>query len=419
MFPIGELTLMVLKSAVVSMTEPSFLLIFGAVLFLVYTQYRRMAAAELQMYGTIINPPGAQLLNAIWAGLAGGAVGTVLFVFPGIALPGPGIYYIWMIALLLALIHPRFICFAYGGGLVALSSLLFGEPQINVGALMALVAVLHLVEAVLIRLQGARNVTPVYTRRSDGRVVGGFLLQKFWPLPFVALLGVIVAGELPEGAGLAMPNWWPLIGAPDASRPGLSSFFMLLPVVAALGYGDIALTSSPQAKARRTSQHLLIYSLCLLFLAALANTHFLWALAAALFSPLAHELVIYLGRYQEEKGEPVYTAEKGAVILAVLPDSPASAMGLRPGDIIRTVNGYPIANRHDVLQAVSPWAFELTVEVEDGTTGEKRVVRHQGRVPPIGVIFAPEGHEQPFMHLNQPGWIVRLWRRRMQAKNQG
>ena len=64
-------------------------------------------------------------------------------------------------------------------------------------------------------------------------------------------------------------------------------------------------------------------------------------------------------------------------------------MGLRPGDIIRTVNGYPIANRHDVLQAVSPRAFELTVEVEDGTTG-KRAARHQGRVIPIGVIFAPK-----------------------------
>lgn len=418
MFPIAELAQLILQTAVASFTQPSFLLIFGAVLFLVYTQYRRMAAAELQMYGMVINSPRDQLLNAIWAGLAGGLVGTVLFVFPGIALPGSGIYYIWMIALLLALIHPRFICFAYGGGLVALSSLLFGEPQINVGALMALVAILHLVEAVLIRLQGARNVTPVYTRRSDGRVVGGFLLQKFWPLPFVALLGVMIAGELPEGAGLAMPAWWPLIGAPEVDTPGISPFFMLLPVVAALDYGDIALTSSPQAKARRTSQHLLIYSLCLLVLAALANTHFLWALAAALFSPLAHELVIYLGRRKEEKGVPVYTAEKGAVILAVLPDSPASAMGLGPGDIIRTINGYSIANRHDVLQAISPWAFELLVEVEDGMTGAKRTARYQGRVPPLGIIFAPEGDEQPFMHLDQPGWVVRMWRRRMQSKTQ-
>ena len=310
MFPIGELTLMVLKSAVVSMTEPSFLLIFGAVLFLVYTQYRRMAAAELQMYGTIINPPGAQLLNAIWAGLAGGVVGTVLFVFPGIALPGPGIYYIWIIALLLALIHPRFICFAYGGGLVALSSLLFGEPQINVGASMALVAILHLVEAVLIRLQGARNVTPVYTRRSDGRVVGGFLLQKFWPLPFVALLGVIVAGELPEGAGLAMPNWWPLIGAPDASRPGT---FVVLHAAAGCRCARLrrhrpdVLSPGKGAPHVTTPAHLQFVPA--LFGGAGEYAFFVGACCGAFFTTRSRAGDLS-GRYQEEKGEPVELLKK-------------------------------------------------------------------------------------------------------------
>src|SRR5690625_1821910 len=408
---------MILEVAIFSLMRIEFLIVFGAVLFLVYTQYRRMAAAELRMYGTVINAPGDQLLGALWAGLAGGIVGTVLFVFPGIALPGTGIYYIWLIAILLAFVHPRFICFAYGGGLIALSSLLFGVPQIDVGALMALVAILHLVEAILIRWQGARNVTPVYARRSDGRVVGGFLLQKFWPLPFVALMGGLIAMELSEGAGLAMPDWWPLIGAPDPAASGAAPFLMLFPVVAALGYGDIALTSSPKAKARRTSRHLLVYSLCLLALAALANIHFLWALAAALFSPLAHEWVIYAGRRKEELETPVYTAEKGAVVLAVLPDSPAAAMGLEAGDIIRSLNGYPIRNRRDVMAAISPWAFGIRVEVESGSTGAIRVVRYEGKVPPLGLIFAPEGHEQPFMQMNQPGWLMRMWRR-MQSRMQ-
>jgi len=41
----------------------------------------------------------------------------------GLSLSQIGLLYIWPVALLLLLLHPRFLCFSYAGGIVALAVL--------------------------------------------------------------------------------------------------------------------------------------------------------------------------------------------------------------------------------------------------------------------------------------------------------
>ena len=98
--------------------------------------------------------------------------------------------------------------FVYGG-LLALVSLLFGFPEISVPQIMALVAILHMVESFLIFSSGHLGAVPAYIKGQGGRITGGFTLQKFWPIPLVALV-VMAGGGVVEG-GIEMPGWWPLI----------------------------------------------------------------------------------------------------------------------------------------------------------------------------------------------------------------
>src|SRR5690625_1099843 len=154
MFPFAELASEIVQTVLYSLSDTFFLIILGAIGFFIYRQYRRMSDAEQRMFGTVLHPPGDQLLRAIGSGLIGGLVATCFFVLLGITLPTDAILYLWVISLLLAMIQPRFLCFAYSGGLIALAALLLGVPDIQVGPLMALIGVLHLVEAVLIWLQG-------------------------------------------------------------------------------------------------------------------------------------------------------------------------------------------------------------------------------------------------------------------------
>ena len=422
MFPWRELIELILRSVPVFLQRGELLIIFLVVLLLVHAQYQRVAQVERAAFGQPLTDPTRNTLIALLYGLGGGVLGTAAFVFLGISLVEVGVLYLWMLALVLMALHPRFVCFAYAGGILSLTNLLFGWPALSVPAVMGLVSILHLVEALLIWVHGPQDASPVYVRRSDGRVVGGFTLQKFWPLPFIALVGFVMAQDLLTDAVLAMPDWWPLIEPLGEAPEGQTYVYVLFPVVAALGYGDIAITRSPREKARRTAGALLAYSATLLALALLGVRHPLWQWLAALFSPLGHELVIYLGRWAEERGEPLFDGNRGAVVLGVFPGSPAAEMGLRTGDVIRQVNGYPVNSKADLAAVLSPWAVGVTVEVENITDGTRRTVQYPGKVPPLGVILAPAGADPGFMDMGDRrnyGWLLRRLSRRIAAWREG
>lgn len=417
-FPWLELAKLIGQSIPVLFTQGELFIIIVVVILLVHMQYRRIAMIERRMYGVALSDPVRNTAVGFGYGLLGGLVATLLFVVLGISLTDVGVVYLWLLAILLMTIHPRFLCFSYAGGLLSATYLLFGWPQLNVPAVMALVAILHLVESVLILVHGAKNATPVYVRRQDGRVVGGFTLQKFWPMPFIALIAFMFLEATVGEATLAMPDWWPLIRPLDPAPEGYSYVYVLYPVIAALGYGDIAITRTPRVKARRTAGYLLVYSVVLMLLALAGGLRsegeahavtLLWQWVAAFFAVAGHEAVIHLGRRAEETGPPLYDAGQGAVVLDVVPDSPAAQMGLTTGDVIRTLNGYPVSSGWDLRALLTPWVVGVTIEVDrigaDGKVEQnsRRTVRYPGKLPPFGVILAPGPGEPALMSLEESG----------------
>ncbi len=383
------------------MADGGFALFLLLIMVLVYSQYKRALRLEYHVFGRHRDTPLGLTLQALGYGIIGGILATLLFVFLGISLSGAGILYLLLLAVLLAMVHPRYMCFSYSGGLIALAHLLFGFPEVHVPVIMALVAVLHLVEALLIRLQGHRLATPVYVKHTSGSVVGGFLMQKFWPLPFVALMAVVMMENAMDFSTMAMPDWWPLM-RPDTPVPGGHSMvFFLIPVVAILGYGDMAVTSFPKAKARQSSLYLTIFSLILLGLALAASRYPAVAWAAALFSPIGHEWVIHLGQRWEQRRAPVFTTEHGLMVLDVHPYTPAAKMQLRPGDVIRSINGHSVSNPQELLEQITPWVIDPVLTVENVVDGSApRTIHYKGKLPPVGIIPVPDPTQAGFLGMD-------------------
>ena len=408
---IWELVKITFQAFTFMVTDLRYILLMALVFVLVYRQYAKIRQYEQEFFGLKRINPLMETITSLVYGIGGGIVATVFFILLGVSMSDAGVAYLWLAAILLMLINQRFLCFAYAGGLVGLVALFTGYPQIHIPTLMALVAVLHLVESLLIFVNGYHNASPMFFKHRSGKVVGGFALRKFWPMPTVALVGMVMITSGADFQSIAMPDWWPIF------QPGLDVpeshvlMHVLFPLVVALAYGDYAQTELPKAKARRSAGMLFLYSLVLLGLAVLANQYPILSIFAVLYAPLGHELVIQFGQRREERRTPVFRGEEGVMVLAVYPNSPAEQMGLEAGDVIRSINGIETPDLSALAEQMSPWAIDPVLVVESQfRQPAQREIAYKGKIPPLGIVPAPQGEQRTYVRFKD-GFLQSVWKK--------
>ncbi|MFC4077460.1 PDZ domain-containing protein [Salinithrix halophila] len=343
-----------------------------AALLLAAWQYAWKGIREQRCFGRRLHPPTPLFLRTVLVGLGGGVVFsmTASFITAGIR-PAEAVW-VWGILLLLTCIRLRFACPAYAVGLLALISMGAAEAGLQTGIggewtavlwkfsvveWLFLVSGLHGLEWALVRLDGEAGSTPVVERDGDNQPVGGYLLQKIWPLPLVL---VTPAGWLP------------------------------LPLVAS--FARINLSRPPEQQKRRSSSLILLYAFLLAGLAGIAKVWppMLWV--ASLFCIAGHEGIYQLGRYRERRRLSFFAAVSGGIrVLAVWPGSPAEDMGICPGDILHRVNGEPVSDLAGLREALtrSPAFCKLELTDENGDPKLAHRPVYEGDPDHLGIVEAP------------------------------
>ncbi|UUZ82655.1 hypothetical protein LJK88_00820 [Paenibacillus sp. P26] len=145
-------------------------------------------------------------------GLERGLLASAAMAFVGATIEPEAVMMLWVISSLLIVARVRFLCWAYAVGVLGIVQVIVGAfPQlldrpdvswilrpllnVNIPSMLALVAILHLVEAVYVRTQGHRFGTPMFFRSKRGKIVGGYQLQGFWPLALFLIVPVQGAEE--------------------------------------------------------------------------------------------------------------------------------------------------------------------------------------------------------------------------------
>jgi hypothetical protein len=382
--------------------------LLAVAVILVYIQYRRIAVMEAELHGVAKHLPLQQTMSALVLGLVGGLVGSVALSLAGVGLvevPGTAsaLLYLWPVSVALGWVNPRFFCFAYSGSLMALASLATGWPRIDVPSVMGLVAVLHMVEALLIYLSGYTLATPMSINGQYEQAVPGFMLQRFWPVPLVLPLFSLFVDS-----PVAMPHWWPLL-RPDAHlvQAVLPFGWKFLPFVVTMGYSDLAITAPPEIRARQSSRVLLVYSGILLLLAIGAGHWRFLMWVAAVFSALGHEtMAVWSGRVQLLGDPYLKRPAKGVAVLDVLPGSPALAAGIRTGTVILTVDDYEVNHREDLHQALMKAPAYVRILYRNGRQLEQcRLQRPAEGLFGFGAILVPEYGDRALAQLRRPSFF--------------
>lgn len=404
-----KLVPLMVTSIISLLTSP----LFWMIVILVGFQYKRMARNKSYQFNLPEEPVWRPTLIAAFFGLGGGIIGSFLMILVGVSVLEVGVNYLWLTAIALMFIQQRFLCFAYAGGVLSLAKLIFGVPELSIPQLMALVAILHMVESILILFSGHLGAVPAYIKAHDGRVVGGYNLQKFWPLPLVALAAWIYPNTEALQGAVHMPDWWPLI-KPELLRGSGETVYMMMPVVAALGYGDIALTALPKDKTYRSALELAGYSLILLTLAITASYYPALAFLPALFGPFGHEFLIYVGQKRELRGKPAFVPpERGIMILDTLQDSPLKKAGVKPGDILLSLNGIPVNSEYQVETLLLDAGKVVEIEYLSGKRRSfRRALVNRGFGKPLGFIPVPNWYEHSYMEVTgSVSFLKGLWQR--------
>lgn len=391
---------------------------------LIMLQYMRQTRLERKLFHVRLHAWPRTLAKTMLAGLIVGVIASCIGLFLGVSVTGESVIWMWGTAGLLALIRVRYLCFAYSVGLLgvlqwSLSWFPLSErgdwiggaaaslERLDIPGLLVLVALMHVAEALLVRWQGSRFASPLFLEGKRGKLVGAYALQGYWPVPMLMLVPAAAGG-----ADAALP-WTTLLG--DGA---LGSGWTMVGFPMMIGFTELTRTLLPEAKARAASQALFLYGFAI---AALAIGAAFWSpltLVAALGALLLHELILLISFLREEARSPVYVHDdRGLCVLAVIPGTPAEAMGIAAGEILHKVNGVKVRRIEELYAAlhVNSAFCKLEVLNHEGHIKFVQRARYAGEHHQLGVILAPD-ERASYYAAARPASLIDLIRRSRTAR---
>jgi hypothetical protein len=345
-------------------------------LLLIALIYRRQIQLQRKLFYVRIHSFLGEWLRTVGWGIGAGSVATAIFFFADVQVQWSLLPTLWLVAFALMLLRLRFVCFAYVIGLVGfVQPVLERVPQAatyeplhwlvqpildaDLYSLFLLIGVLHIMESLLVRWQGNRMATPMFFMSKRGKLVGGYHMQRFWPVPLLI--------------------------------PGADMLLLPFPVV--IGFSDMTLTQLPAQKAKSTGNGLMVYGLLVCALAVLVRFVPNTAILAGVVTIVGHEMLRWVARQKEEKWLPIFTnSSLGLKILAVLPNSPAQKLGILVGETIHKVNGVQVRTRQQLYEALTVNSAYCKLEVFnlDGQLKFLKRAMYQGEHHQLGIILAPD-----------------------------
>jgi hypothetical protein len=411
-----SILLSTLRAIAYTLTNFDMALVLVILAVILYRQNKKTTVMQKMIIGDSLNSALELTISQIVIGIFAGVLGSIIISFLGVAFDeNSAIYLIFLISIFFMFWKPKFICFAYSGAVLGFISLfleliskayagvklnVFGSTlnladvnvlKIDIGGLMTVVAVLHLIEGILVMLDGKRGAIPVFTNR-DEKIIGGFALRRNWVLPVALFFIIGNASSAGLTHNVATPGWWPILKSSPLTRMAKDAAVSLFAYYGIIGYSTVTFTRNKDQKVLSSGIGLIIYSIALFSASLLAPLGYIYQLFVVVFAPLAHELMLNVQRYMEVNGTPKYvSSEEGIMVLEVAPNSPAFEMGIKSGDMLLQVNEKKIDNEQDILTAAKEGLNYISFKLKRGLdklhdvsynklSGEKR----------LGIVFVPK-----------------------------
>ena len=171
-----ELITYSLRTVAKAIIEPTYLLMLIVFGIIFYLKNKKTAIIQQMTIGEVIDTPLELTLSQIVIGILAGTIGSVILAILGISFGNnSGIEFIFITSIVLLSIRPKLVCFAYSGALLGAVSMILNiilnsigmksYINVNILSLTSFIAVLHIMEGIIVMVDGSRGSIPVFSNR--------------------------------------------------------------------------------------------------------------------------------------------------------------------------------------------------------------------------------------------------------------
>jgi len=405
-----NLIIYTLRNVAGAIINPPLVFVLITLLIVLHLKNRKTVAMQKIILGGSVNSSIELTLSQLVLGIIGGSIGSLILTSLGVVFSSnSGIAYMFIISIFLMFLRPRLICFSYSAAILGAISILIKlgsrfVPEISnsiilnvdILYLMIFVGVFHIVEGILVMIDGDRGALPVFTKR-DGKILGGYALKRYWVLPIAIMLAFTMNDSSLNymTENLQNPDWWPLIKSPSGISLIASSVISIFPFYAILGYSSITFTRSKREKAISSGCYILSYGIIVTLVAQVARLGIIGEIVVVAFAPFAHELMLKIQMKSEENRSPKFVSdEEGLVILEISADSQVKELGIDVENKLLLINNKTIDSESEAYSIMKENLYNTVLKIKDSNGIIKDIEFRHTRNTRLGMLLVPRSVEK-------------------------
>ncbi|MGG7202363.1 signal protein PDZ [Clostridium butyricum] len=406
-----EIVISTLRGICSAILFPPSVFILLALLVIFYFKNKKRAAMQKMIVGGSVESAIELTLSQFVFGVFGGIIGSVILNLCGVVFnENCRIEILFFTSIILMAIKPSLVCFSYSAsvlGAIGIILKIYGMISSDVNYtnyfnldilyIMIFVGVMHVVEGILVSLDGHRGAVPILIKK-ENEILGGYSLKRYWILP-LAIMIMANMSELYVGFNNVslndIPAYWTLFKSQDQIDLLRSIFISLLSFYAVVGYSSVTYTRTKREKAVSSGIHIFIYGALLILVAQAARIGLLGEIFVVVFAPVAHEFMLKIQRNKEMKRQPKFISdENGLVILEIGNNFKLKDFNMDINSKIISVNNESLNSERDIYSILKKNLSRAVIKFEDcnGVIKEVNYVHDNSR---IGALFVP-------FHKNEP-----------------
>ncbi len=245
-------------------------------------------------------------------------------------------------------------------------------------AIAVLLALLLIGEGILIFKNARKGTSPKLIKSKRGQRVGVHEVKRLWMIPIF----LVIPGEV-----LKNPfEWWPVF-----SIAGHSYSILLVPF--AIGFFQQIQGNLPIDALKKTGKKVIWLGTIILLLSISGYWFPIASIAVVTIAIVGREIITLRQRMADEN-RPFFFSKRnhGVMVLGIIPQSPASHMGLKVGEIVTKVNGIHVHDKNGFYEALLKNRAHCKLEVLD-TNGQIRFAQralYEGDHHELGILFVQD-----------------------------